>query len=73
MLAHLRLVPDVPGLNLGPRTGYSDRVSVVLLSLYNQMLGKYVKLGHDRILSGQFKFMINKLSCHSILYNLNPR
>jgi hypothetical protein len=69
-LTRLLRIREVPGSNLGPDTGYTDRFFVVFVSPSRQVLGWYLKLGHDRFLPHNFK-LIYLLPLHSELYSLS--
>ena len=59
--------PDVPGLNVGPMTGYAETVS-----WFSEVpTCRYFKLCHDRFLRCLLQLIIHKLSRHWKLYNLN--
>lgn len=53
-------IPENPGLNLDPKTGYPVcDISCGFLSPFRQMIGYYFKLGHDPFLSHPFPVTIN--------------
>jgi hypothetical protein len=66
-LAFLLRIREVPGSNLGPETGYPDRLFVVFLGPFTQMPGYYHKLVHDRFLPYPFD---HDSSYHSVANSL---
>jgi hypothetical protein len=49
----------VMGSNVGPETGYSNRLFVVFLSPYRKMMGQGLILGHNHFLPYSLRFIIH--------------
>jgi hypothetical protein len=69
-LTLLLRIREIPGLNLGPETGYIDWRSLWLYLSLQTNIGIYLKLGYDRFLPTYFQFIIHLSPFYSMLHIL---